>query len=1164
MADKIDHLTIDSNNYDITLPVDDVNAMFYTTSSATANAFIVTIPGVDVLVDGMIINVKFHAATAEGATLNVNNLGAKAIYYRTSTAVTTHIVANNYVTLVYDATNDHWVMQYAYDNTGTNTIGYQLRTNSTVWANKTGYTMNRRTLLFEVDGGLSGAATSIATGTTKTTVNFKYIPGGVIKYYSTSGAIANDANFGATGLWDQYAIDLRYTFNTGSTLVSNGPVYMRCVINTDGTLTPDYTGSPKHPIAQVLPTTDDGKAYVYLGKAYSTSSIELYEHHPIYIFKNGKICLYTGVQSDWSASSGPTQILNKPTLGTSAAKDFTTSVTSGSGDLVTSGAVYTSLDSKSNATNIENGSGTNAIQEKMANATVNFTGRNANAESLDSSLSTTINTGASASQSIALNKDTMALGTASFANGNKSIAKGEESHAEGYCSVTLGDGSHAEGATTVAFGTQSHSEGNNTQAIGDDSHAEGHGTIAGSYTSGTKTGEASHAEGVGNKIGSYTADSSQGANQSSGGGGGGDDPSPDPGTFVAGSGSHAEGYNNLVTGAGSHVEGLRNYVSGNYSHAEGVNNTNSGPYSFVAGYNNINNGEVSFVAGRWNNNQGNNSFVIGNYNKNTSSLIPRFIAGQYNSDIYNALFEIGNGTADNARSNAMTVYNDGHVEIGAMGDTTFSVAIKGYVDTKVSTKSNATNMLNGTGIGSLKQIDTTCSGAHSFSSGYSTTASGNYSHTEGAITVASGDYSHAEGANTIASGTASHASGLNTNAKLEAQTVVGKFNKDATNSLFIVGNGTADSVEGRSNAFEVYQDGHAEVGLIGSTNKSVVTKEYVDSKPNLIETTYSNLKSLRDNSQLIPGRFYRITDYTCTTTTTNTSSAGHVFDIIVRADSTNKLNENASAILHSGDTYFANNKLESWKLWYSLDNNTNRFAWADSTNGKGVIYRMIDEFNNDIPYDFKNILFTKSGKYTNAYTFSYTQSSTINDASILGLSKICYDNLIKEYIYSNKQQLNFNVFYSTINLFTCYSNIFGNNCQNNTLGNSCYHNVFGNNCQNNTLGNTCADNTFGNSCQYNTFGNNCEHNTFGNSCEHNTFGNASSSMDYYQYNILDNGCILLYLIGNGTASSSNYVQNIHIHLGVTGTKSDRKTITVDRNLAYETDVYASGSTEMFV
>lgn len=149
--------------------------------------------------DGLVVNLRFNAASASGATLNINNLGAKAIYYRQGTAVTTHISANNYVTLVYEQATGHWVMQFSYD-ANSNTIGYQIRTNSALWANKTGYSMNRYTLLFEVEGGLSGAATTIGTGTTKTTVPFKYIPGGVIKYYSTSGAIAQDANFGATGL----------------------------------------------------------------------------------------------------------------------------------------------------------------------------------------------------------------------------------------------------------------------------------------------------------------------------------------------------------------------------------------------------------------------------------------------------------------------------------------------------------------------------------------------------------------------------------------------------------------------------------------------------------------------------------------------------------------------------------------------------------------------------------------------------------------------------------------------------------------------------------------------------------------------------------------------------------------------------------------------------
>ena len=150
-------------------------------------------------------------------------------------------------------------------------------------------------------------------------------------------------------------------------------------------------------------------------------------------------------------------------------------------------------------------------------------------------------------------------------------------------------------------------------------------------------------------------------------------------------------------------------------------------------------------------------------------------------------------------------------------------------------------------------------------------------------------------------------------------------------------------------------------GIVDRQGNGVVvaTEEYVDTKPNLIEITWFALKSLRDNSQLVPGRFYRITDFVTTTAQARTSSAGHQFDLIVQAIANNKLSEDAQACLHSGDTYFANSQLGAWVIKYCFDNDTNRFAWADATNGKGVIYHMIDEFDNDLPYDFKNIKFAR-------------------------------------------------------------------------------------------------------------------------------------------------------------------------------------------------------------
>ena len=97
-------------------------------------------------------------------------------------------------------------------------------------------------------------------------------------------------------------------------------------------------------------------------------------------------------------------------------------------------------------------------------------------------------------------------------------------------------------------------------------------------------------------------------------------------------------------------------------------------------------------------------------------------------------------------------------------------------------------------------------------------------------------------------------------------------------------------------------------------------KHYVDTKlatkQDILITpiTYAELVALRDSSSLVAGMQYRITDYICTTTTEGTKSAGHVFDIIVTADSESVLNEDARAIQHDGDEYFANSDLNAWKI----------------------------------------------------------------------------------------------------------------------------------------------------------------------------------------------------------------------------------------------------------
>ena len=271
----------------------------------------------------------------------------------------------------------------------------------------------------------------------------------------------------------------------------------------------------------------------------------------------------------------------------------------------------------------------------------------------------------------------------------------------------------------------------------------------------------------------------------------------------------------------------------------------------------------------------------------------------------------------------------------------------------------------------------------------------------------------------------------------------------------------------------------------------------------LTQITYSSLKALRDSGSLVKGMWYRITDYVTTTVQSQTKSAGHPFDVIVLATSENELSHLARAIAHEGDTYFDGNDLGAWELWYDLDNDTTKYEWADATNGKGVIYRMIDEKRNDCPYDFKNVLFYNDKLPTNTtedryyYTFSYVVKGLLYDGTVEKQVTNCYGNSIGVYIKSRKRSLNRNVWGNKDFLNSCYSNTFGDNCYSNTFGDSCYSNTFGDscyfntfgyNCSFNTFGDNCRSNTFGDSCYFNTFGYNCSFNTFGDSCYSNTFG----------------------------------------------------------------------------
>ena len=123
-------------------------------------------------------------------------------------------------------------------------------------------------------------------------------------------------------------------------------------------------------------------------------------------------------------------------------------------------------------------------------------------------------------------------------------------------------------------------------------------------------------------------------------------------------------------------------------------------------------------------------------------------------------------------------------------------------------------------------------GRYSSAIGDETVASGDCSHAEGYRTQARGKGAHAEGLNTKASGLASHTEGFNTTAIGAYQHVQGKYNVFDSENQFahIVGNGKENAP---SNAHTLDWNGNAWFAgnvKIGSSNKELATKDYVDDK----------------------------------------------------------------------------------------------------------------------------------------------------------------------------------------------------------------------------------------------------------------------------------------------------------------------------------------------
>lgn len=268
-------------------------------STSTATAFTATVPGITQLRQGVSFWLENGVVTsASGFTVNINGLGAKPVYNNMAAATRDTTIFNAAYTMLFVYDEDRvsggaFICYRGYD-ANTNTIGYQLRTNSQTMP-MTSITYRYRLLFTSADGEhyvpANNSSSTNATAS-RTVCQDPIDPFGPIFYYGTTASVAAGARPAAASLWQQYVLTLGYSFNrTGAalTLTSYKPVYVKAAPQSDGSAIIDSTT----PYVQDLPATEDGKIYIFLGVAYSATNIELELDHPVYYYKDGAIRLWT-------------------------------------------------------------------------------------------------------------------------------------------------------------------------------------------------------------------------------------------------------------------------------------------------------------------------------------------------------------------------------------------------------------------------------------------------------------------------------------------------------------------------------------------------------------------------------------------------------------------------------------------------------------------------------------------------------------------------------------------------------------------------------------------------------------------------------------------------------------------------------------------------------
>lgn len=277
----------------------DKGALFVVgTHTTTTNAWTGKLSGVSALYDGLLIDywVPF-TGTSAGDTLNLTlddgtTTGAKNMYYRGTTRLTTHYSTGYVIRLVYrtaavisGTTYSGWWNVSSFDSTNTTDISFG---NGRIYAGTNG--IWRYTLVaLDSTGKWQSFVTSSSTGTSKTiNTSAKFRLPATIYYYGANNDATNGNLVPSTyNVWQIKCVaDLRYSTNCTTTqFTANAPIYLECTLSSDR-----YFQVTSTCITQ---TFTKGKYYIYLGNTYSTAyQLCLTSQHPVYYYDGTNLVDY--------------------------------------------------------------------------------------------------------------------------------------------------------------------------------------------------------------------------------------------------------------------------------------------------------------------------------------------------------------------------------------------------------------------------------------------------------------------------------------------------------------------------------------------------------------------------------------------------------------------------------------------------------------------------------------------------------------------------------------------------------------------------------------------------------------------------------------------------------------------------------------------------------